>query len=49
MTYQTRIFTCKLCGITFTVESDSKIDEQKYCSECKNKPKKETRECKSES
>jgi hypothetical protein len=35
MTYQTRIFTCQLCGIKFTVESDSKIDEHKYCTKCK--------------
>lgn len=45
MTYQIRAFTCNLCGISFTVEADSKIDEQKYCSECAiqrlNKTKKE--------
>lgn len=39
--YNVKNFTCQLCGITFTVESDSKIDEQRYCSECKYKPKKE--------
>jgi len=41
MKYTVAIFTCQLCGISFTVEADSKIDEQKYCSECKHKPKKE--------
>lgn len=44
MKYLTKKFTCKLCGISFTVEADSKIDEQKYCSECKR-----SRQCKSES
>jgi hypothetical protein len=34
MIYQTKSFTCQLCGITFTVESDSQIANQKYCSEC---------------
>lgn len=32
--YNTKKFTCHLCGKKFTVESDSQIANQKYCSEC---------------
>lgn len=38
--YQIKIFTCNLCGIKFTVESDSKIDEHKYCTKCEKENKK---------
>lgn len=32
--YQSRDFTCKKCGITFAVYSDSKIAEQRLCTDC---------------
>jgi len=38
--YQTRRFQCKKCGITFEVHSDSKIPEQKLCSDCSKGDKK---------
>lgn len=37
MTYQIKSFTCTLCGINFIIESDSKIDNQKYCIICLQK------------
>ncbi len=35
--YQCRDFTCRICGITFTVYSDSKIAEQRLCTDCAKK------------
>jgi len=35
--YQTRQFTCKKCGVTFEVYSDSAILSQQFCNECKLK------------
>jgi predicted Zn-ribbon and HTH transcriptional regulator len=35
--YQTRQFTCKKCGITFEISSDSKIEDQKLCNDCRSK------------
>ena len=32
--YQSRDFTCRKCGITFTVYSDSKIAEMRLCTDC---------------
>lgn len=32
--YQQKEFTCKRCGITFTVYSDSKIAEMRLCTDC---------------
>ena len=32
--YQSKIFQCQKCGITFEIYSDSVIESQKFCSEC---------------
>lgn len=35
--YQSHQFTCKKCGITFEVYSDSAILSQQFCNECAKK------------
>jgi hypothetical protein len=32
---QSKVFVCKKCKISFDIQSDSKIEEQKLCSQCK--------------
>ena len=37
--YQSKVFQCRKCGITFEVYSDSAIARQELCEECKLKLK----------
>ena len=41
--YQSRVFVCGGCGITFEIYSDSPIARVGLCSECNNKTKGEKR------
>lgn len=35
ISYQTKQFACKKCGINFEVSKDTTIEPQKYCNECR--------------